>query len=170
MGYPKGPGPFRMLALKPQRYGTRQLKAGDEFEVDNHRQARLLNAIKRADYVAGENVKITGDNVVTTKVPEGASGNLFVPPAVKTSEDAGEVSGAVLTPVPDAESSAQAMSQHLRDKSGDAPEKPNDSPKPEQPKKVEIPEDAKPVKAGKPVAALASGSTKSKTTKAADKG
>lgn len=38
----------RMMALKPMRYGTRRLQAGDYFEA-KPKDARILLAVKRAE-------------------------------------------------------------------------------------------------------------------------
>jgi hypothetical protein len=38
----------KMIAMKPFRYGTRALQAGDIFMVDGSRDPKILQAIKRA--------------------------------------------------------------------------------------------------------------------------
>lgn len=39
---------MRLLAIKPLKYGTRRLMAGETFDCASPREARLLLAIKRA--------------------------------------------------------------------------------------------------------------------------
>lgn len=41
-----------MVSLKEHRYGGRLLKPGDRFEADGKSHARLLHAVKHADYAS----------------------------------------------------------------------------------------------------------------------
>ena len=46
--------PIKMISKSSHTYGTRRLKAGDEFEVSGQSDARLLHALGRADMVAAK--------------------------------------------------------------------------------------------------------------------
>lgn len=69
--------PYRMKTLKTHRYATRDMRAGDEFEVVSERDRRLLVALGRAEEVSEPQPGVTEpvhDEVGADSAVEAAAG------------------------------------------------------------------------------------------------